>query len=117
VLNVLLKHVSPLFVSTSMLLEPIIGSVIGYFCGLQQFLSIYTWLGGGILMISLIFFVIGENKRSAIVVDEELLPSEACSLHTGSRAMTSSNEGLHKYGSIPDYSKRSISFNPLETKE
>jgi len=61
-LNMLLKYVSPLIVTTAMLCEPIFGSVIGYFFGLQPLPGIYTWIGGSILMIGLVLVVVGENE-------------------------------------------------------
>ena len=35
-ISTLLKHISPLAVSTAMLCDPIFGSIIGYFIGLQS---------------------------------------------------------------------------------
>ncbi len=61
-LNALLKHVSPLIISTSMLMEPILGSIIGYFCGLQPLPDLSTWIGGGVLMTGLVLVVMGENE-------------------------------------------------------
>ena len=61
-LNSLLKHVSPLIISTSMLMEPILGSIIGYFCGLQPLPDLSTWIGGGVLMTGLVLVVMGENE-------------------------------------------------------
>jgi len=63
-LNALLKYVSPLVVSTAMLMEPIIGSVIGYYCGLQPLPDVYTWIGGGVLMVGLVLVVMGENEQA-----------------------------------------------------
>jgi len=70
-LSTLLKYVSPLVVSTAMLCEPIIGSFIGYFVGLQPLPDVYTWIGGSILMIGLVFVIAGETKAD----DEDVDPN------------------------------------------
>mmetsp|Transcript_52051 Transcript_52051/g.58138 ORF Transcript_52051/g.58138 Transcript_52051/m.58138 type:complete len:350 (-) Transcript_52051:229-1278(-) len=68
-LSTLLKYVSPLVVSTAMLCEPIIGSIIGYFVGLQPLPDVYTWIGGSILMLGLVFVIAGETKSGEEDVD------------------------------------------------
>lgn len=62
--NALLKYVSPLTISTAMLLEPIFGSIIGYFLGMQQLPGECTVYGGAILMVGLVFVVLGENGNT-----------------------------------------------------
>merc|ERR1712238_143384 len=69
-LSTLLKYISPLVVSTAMLCEPIIGSIIGYFVGLQPLPDISTWIGGSILMVGLVLVIAGEtNADEEDVVD------------------------------------------------
>jgi len=61
--NALLKYVSPLVVSTAWLAEPILGSLFGFMVGLQPLPGLYTWLGGGALMVGLVLVVRGENSN------------------------------------------------------
>ena len=50
-------------ISTAMLGEPIIGSLIGYFVGVQPLPGMFTVLGGFILLAGLVLVVIGENRN------------------------------------------------------
>ena len=81
-LNTLLKHVSPLVVTTAMLMEPIFGSIIGYFCGLQPLPDPYTWIGGCVLMVGLVLVVIGEKGNENLNENEsqakEAYRDESC---------------------------------------
>ena len=70
-LNTLLKYLSPLIISTAMLSEPILGSILGYYLGLQPLPGAYTWIGGGALIIGLILVVVGENKVSSKVQNQK----------------------------------------------
>jgi len=87
-LNTLLKYVSPLIISTAMLSEPILGSIIGYYLGLQPLPGAYTWIGGGALIIGLVLVVVGENG-----VRFQVQNQKACETSTR-------NDG---YGSFKDY--------------
>jgi drug/metabolite transporter (DMT)-like permease len=60
-LSYLVKYVSPLTISTVMLLEPLFGSCLGYFFGMQPIPGWYTWVGGVVLLIGLYFIQFGEN--------------------------------------------------------
>jgi drug/metabolite transporter (DMT)-like permease len=62
-LNGLLKYVSPLTISTAMLAEPLVGSVIGYVVGRQVMPGIYTWIGGLVLIGGLLLLFYGENEK------------------------------------------------------
>jgi len=65
-LNILLKYVSPLVITTAMLTEPIIGSIIGYYLGLQSLPGTNTWIGGGLLMVGLVLVVVGESNVTSV---------------------------------------------------
>ena len=57
----LLKYLSPLTVSTAMILDPLIGSVLGYFLGMQSMPGRWTWLGGAVLVFGLLLVVASEQ--------------------------------------------------------
>ena len=61
-LSALLKYISPLIVSTAMLSEPIMGSIIGHLFGMQPMPQMYTWIGGMVLMVGLVLVVVGESN-------------------------------------------------------
>jgi len=60
VLNLLLKYMSPLTISTAMLLEPLLGPLLGYFFGQQAPPGQYTWIGGITLLLGLFLITKGE---------------------------------------------------------
>ena len=76
---------SPLIISTAMLSEPILGSILGYYLGLQPLPGLYTRVGvhlktlrnlhfqhgGGALLIGLVLVVVGENKVSSNVQNQK----------------------------------------------
>ncbi len=80
-LNTLLKYVSPLIVSTAMLAEPILGSIIGNIVGLQPSPGIYTWIGGSVLMVGLVLVVIGEEDGNDDDDDDENLSYDSRTHH------------------------------------
>lgn len=61
ILNALLKHLSPLTISTATLSEPIIGSLIGHLCGMQPIPGPWTFMGGFVLLLGLVLVNLGEN--------------------------------------------------------
>lgn len=62
-LNYLVKYISPLTISTAMLLEPLIGSYMGYLAGMQSIPGIFTLLGGVVLLCGLFAILYGESKK------------------------------------------------------
>ena len=76
---------SPLIISTAMLSEPILESILGYYLGLQPLPGLYTRVGvhlktlrnlhfqhgGGALLIGLVLVVVGENKVSSKVQNQK----------------------------------------------
>ena len=94
-LSTLLKYISPLIVSTAMLSEPIMGSFIGYIFGMQPMPQLYTWVGGGVLLVGLVLVVIGENESGQ--KDGCNIEQQQMSKQTGLRLDTKKNEN---YGAI-----------------
>ena len=61
--NTLLRYLSPLLVSTALLMEPLVGSLIGAIAGVQGIPGIYTFLGGPIVICGLMMIVYGESRK------------------------------------------------------
>ena len=65
----------PLVVSTSVTLEPIIGSIIGHFLFDTGLPGFWTWIGGPILIVGIILVVVSgseadtNNETSEVAVD------------------------------------------------
>lgn len=62
-INTLLKYLHPLLLTLSLTLEPLVGSVIGWACGLAHAPGMYTWIGGAILMASTVLVVVAGHRR------------------------------------------------------
>jgi drug/metabolite transporter (DMT)-like permease len=62
-LNGLLKYFSPLTISTAMLGEPLVGSLIGYAVGRHDMPDMYTCIGGFVLIGGLLLLLYGENEK------------------------------------------------------
>ena len=60
-LNYCLKYVSPLLISISVTLEPVLGSLIGWMFFSTGIPGMWTWIGGPILMLGIISIVYGEH--------------------------------------------------------
>ena len=56
-LNTCLKYLSPLVISACVTLEPVIGSFIGYVAFGTDLPGLWTWIGGGVLMLGLMLIV------------------------------------------------------------
>ena len=72
-LNTCLRYISPLVVSVSVTLEPVIGSLIGWWFFDAGVPGFWTFIGGAVLMFGLMMVVITSERVSAI----EANPHEA----------------------------------------
>lgn len=63
-LNTCLRYISPLVVSVSVTLEPVLGSIIGWLFFGSGVPGRWTWLGGAVLMAGLITVVIASEQES-----------------------------------------------------
>ena len=61
--NIVLKYVHPLLLTLSLTVEPLIGSLMGWFVGLAEAPGIFTWIGGGVLLISTVLVVVAGHRR------------------------------------------------------
>lgn len=63
-LNTCLRYISPLVVSVSVTLEPVLGSIIGWLFFGSGVPGQWTWLGGAVLMAGLITVVVASEQES-----------------------------------------------------
>jgi drug/metabolite transporter (DMT)-like permease len=70
-LNYCLKYVSPLLISISVTLEPVLGSLIGWMFFSTGIPGIWTWIGGPILMLGIISIVYGEHLTNQTLLDNK----------------------------------------------
>ena len=70
-LNYCLKYVSPLLISISVTLEPVLGSIIGWMFFSTGVPGIWTWIGGPILMLGIISILYGEHITNQTLVDNK----------------------------------------------
>ena len=68
-LNYCLKYVSPLLISISVTLEPLLGSLIGWMFFSTGVPGLWTWIGGPILMLGIISIVYGEHLTDQTSLD------------------------------------------------
>ena len=75
-LNYCLRYVSPLLISISVTLEPLLGSLIGWMFFSTGVPGLWTWIGGPILMLGIISIVYGEHLTQQTPLDN-YTPTEA----------------------------------------
>ena len=73
-LNYCLKYVSPLLISISVTLEPVLGSIIGWMFFSTGIPGMWTWIGGPILMLGIISILYGEHITNQTLVDNTAVP-------------------------------------------
>ena len=76
-LNYCLKYVSPLLISISVTLEPVLGSLIGWMFFSTGIPGMWTWIGGPILMLGIISIVYGEHLTNQTLLDNKDAREEA----------------------------------------
>jgi drug/metabolite transporter (DMT)-like permease len=76
-LNYCLKYVSPLLISISVTLEPVLGSLIGWMFFSTGIPGKWTWIGGPILMLGIISIVYGEHLTNQTLLDNTGAREEA----------------------------------------
>jgi drug/metabolite transporter (DMT)-like permease len=70
-LNTCLRYMSPLTVSTSVTLEPLLGSLIGWFFFDTGVPGFWTWIGGPILIIGLLLVIYGTPDETETLAKDE----------------------------------------------
>lgn len=66
-INTCLRYMSPLTVSTAVTLEPLLGSLIGWLFFDSGVPGFWTWIGGPILIIGILFVVFGTPDESEVL--------------------------------------------------
>lgn len=72
-LNYCLKYVSPLLISISVTLEPVLGSIIGWMFFSTGVPGLWTWIGGPIMMLGIISILYGEHITNQTLVDNKAI--------------------------------------------
>ena len=70
-LNYCLKYVSPLLISISVTLEPVLGSLIGWMFFSTGIPGLWTWIGGPILMLGIVSIIYGEHLTNQTSLDKK----------------------------------------------
>jgi len=60
-----LKHVSPLVVSTSLTAEPLLGALIGFFVGVADAPGVATGVGGTLILLAVVAVIVASANREA----------------------------------------------------
>ena len=68
-INAVLKWISPVIISVSVMIEPILGTVIGMFLGTATAPDSWTWFGGGLILIGI--YAVTTTAESAVSIDAE----------------------------------------------
>ena len=68
-INAVLKWISPVIISVSVMIEPILGTVIGMFLGTATAPDLWTWFGGGLILIGI--YAVTTTAESAVSIDAE----------------------------------------------
>tara|TARA_Y100001978_G_scaffold165419_1_gene152803 strand:+ start:5202 stop:6191 length:990 start_codon:yes stop_codon:yes gene_type:complete len=74
-LNTCLRYIPPLVVSTSVTMEPIIGSMIGFVLFDTGLPGFWTWVGGPILIAGILIVIIGSSQENTNNQTVEVLES------------------------------------------
>ena len=65
-ISMVLRWFPPIIVSVAYLFEPLIGSIIGWFLGTTEAPSIWTWVGGTILIVGMVLIISEQNKNDTM---------------------------------------------------
>ena len=76
-LNTCLRYMSPLTVSTSVTLEPLLGSLIGWLFFDTGVPGFWTWIGGPILIVGLLLVIFGTPSETKTLAKDEGQDSSA----------------------------------------
>ena len=68
-INASLKWLPPLVISVSVVMEPLLGSVLGWLLGVQSIPNMWTWMGGPFMIAGTALAIIGTNHRLSEKVD------------------------------------------------
>ena len=62
-INASLRWLPPLVISVSVVLEPLLGGLLGWFLGVQEIPDFWTWVGGPFMIAGTALAIVGSNIR------------------------------------------------------
>ena len=62
-INASLRWLPPLVISVSVVLEPLLGGLLGWFLGVQDIPDLWTWVGGPFMIAGMALAIVGTNNR------------------------------------------------------
>jgi drug/metabolite transporter (DMT)-like permease len=62
-INASLRWLPPLVISVSVVMEPLLGSLLGWFLGVQSIPDMWTWMGGPFMIAGTALAIVGTNHR------------------------------------------------------
>ncbi len=62
-INASLKWLPPLVISVSVVFEPLLGGILGWFLGVESVPDVWTWLGGPFMILGMALAIVGTNHR------------------------------------------------------
>ena len=62
-INASLRWLPPLVISVSVVMEPLLGGLLGWFLGVQDIPNMWTWVGGPFMIVGMTLAILGTNHR------------------------------------------------------
>lgn len=62
-INASLRWLPPLVISVSVVFEPLLGGILGWFLGVESIPDLWTWVGGPFMIAGMALAIIGTNHR------------------------------------------------------
>ena len=62
-INASLRWLPPLVISVSVVMEPLLGGLLGWVLGVQAVPNMWTWVGGPFMIIGTALAIVGTNHR------------------------------------------------------
>jgi len=75
-INAILKYIAPVVISVTLLMEPVIGSFIGYFFKQSGIPGIFTFLGGPVIIAGCVVVTVSAYKRTQSTTPAKLQTNE-----------------------------------------
>jgi len=91
-INAIIKYLDPVVISVTLLMEPVIGSFMGYFAGVSTLPGLYTFLGGPVIIAGCVWVTVAAHKRAQankyVQLDEKAGEGEMSGDALGERQVT-----------------------------
>ena len=76
-INATLRHLSPLVVSVTLVMEPLVGSIIGWGLRTAGVPGVWTWIGGPLMIAGTVWVTISSQRTTERVQRDALLDEDA----------------------------------------